>query len=307
MDAPLYLEVSDAPSGGRAYWATTSDDTRIRFAYWPGSSGETVLLFPGRGEYIEKYGRVIQRLSERGLGCIILDWRNQGLSDRAAKTGHVDSYLEYQTDLNAVLSAAPLQHLSEPVHLLAHSMGGLIALRSLKERLKVKSAVFSAPMWGMGLNPVLRNLLKYMAAPTSVMGVSKLKLPGANSGPYVLRADPKTNTLMSDVPTFNWFKAQIEAHPHLGLGGPSWGWLHSSHKEIRELANFPVLNLPTVTFLGSNEGVVDPKVVYKRMSAPNSGKLVVVDGARHEVLMETPKILQQVWTELDQLWGISGV
>jgi lysophospholipase len=56
-DAPLYNDLAQGPEGGRAYWVTTSDAVRLRMAVWPKGEKGTILLFPGRSEYIEKYGR----------------------------------------------------------------------------------------------------------------------------------------------------------------------------------------------------------------------------------------------------------
>ena len=43
----------------------------------------TVCIFPGRTEFIEKYFEVVRDLRARGFAVAVLDWRGQGLSDRA--------------------------------------------------------------------------------------------------------------------------------------------------------------------------------------------------------------------------------
>jgi len=281
----------------------TSDDVRIRFGLWPGSKGY-VLIYPGRTEYIEKYGRVITRLRERGLGCVILDWRNQGLSDRAAKTGHVLDYDEYQRDIGAVLDTQIVRDLDARPHLLSHSMGGLIALGSLRRGVDVKSAIFSAPMWGMGLAPPVRAALKLIANTASNLGLGTGKVLGSKRGSYIKTADPQGNTLMSDPETVRWIQRQLNTYPHLSLGGPSWAWLRASHQEIGRLESYGVPDLPTLTVLGSEESVVDAQAIRDRVTLPENGKLFISDGAKHEVLMETPDIQDLVWTEMDKIWGV---
>ena len=56
---------------------------RIRVGLWhrQGPAG-TVLLFPGRTEYVEKYGRTARLLAARGLATLVIDWRGQGIADR---------------------------------------------------------------------------------------------------------------------------------------------------------------------------------------------------------------------------------
>lgn len=306
MEAPLHLNIADAPDDGRAFWARTSDGVRIRFAVWP-STQDFVLIYPGRTEYIEKYGRVISKLRARGFGVVILDWRNQGLSDRAAQTGHVGDYTEYQADIASVLSAPEIANMTTPPHLLSHSMGGLIALRSLKNGLDVKSAVFSAPMWGMGLDPMLRDLLKGLSSCATKIGMGKWKIWGAKRGSYIREADPENNSLTGNPQTALWIQSQLTEHPELALGGPSWAWLHASHREIKALKDFDVPNLPTLTILGSAEEVVDPKAVTERVLAPKNGQLMICEKAKHEVLMETPPIQKEVWAAMDDLWQVPSV
>ena len=299
MDAPLHEDVADAPKGGRAYWATTSDGIRIRYAVWDGPKGYA-LIYPGRTEYIEKYGQVICKLAERGIGCVTLDWRNQGLSDRQAKTGHVLDYSEYQRDIECVLDRVDI---GTP-HLLSHSMGGLIALRSLQKKMPVKSAVFSAPMWGMGLPYPIRSTVKALAVGAKMLGFGTSKVIGTQRGSYIQNADPMDNSLVSDPRGAKWIQRQLNTHPELALGGPSWAWLNASHREINDLKSFPLPDCPTITFLGSDETVVNPQATRDRASGTGNGKLVIVNGAKHEVFMEAPQIQGVLWDELDALWKV---
>ncbi len=278
---------------------------RIRYGVWDGPAGQ-VFLFPGRTEYIEKYGRVITKLAARGLGCVVLDWRNQGLSDRAASTGHVEDYAEYQRDFDAVLAAATPPGGTENMHLLSHSMGGLIALRTLERGQRFKTAAHSAPMWGMGLAAPMRGVMKALSGIAPGLGLGQHKILGAKRGSYIQGANPNDNSLMSDPETAKWIQRQLNAHPELALGGPSWAWLKASHREIADLSAYPVPNLPTVTFLGDRETVVSSQVIDNRMAGPQNGELVMVAGAKHEVLMETPAIQTRVWAKLDTLWGVAN-
>ena len=46
--------------------------------------------------------------------------------------------------------------------------------------------------------------------------------------------------------------------------------------------------------MGSNERIVDTTSIRERMTHWNGGKLLLVDGAEHEVLMEKPAIRRQI-------------
>ena len=69
-DAPLFEDVAQGPPNGRAYWLDGSDGVRIRMGHWPKRGRRkvrgTVLLFPGRTEYIEKYGCLAGDLDRSG-------------------------------------------------------------------------------------------------------------------------------------------------------------------------------------------------------------------------------------------------
>ena len=81
--APFFSTIADGPEDGAAWWLNTEDGVRIRVGLWnrDAPSG-TVLLFPGRTEYIEKYGRTARLLADRGLATLAIDWRGQGIADR---------------------------------------------------------------------------------------------------------------------------------------------------------------------------------------------------------------------------------
>ena len=75
----------------------TPDGAELRFARWappPGRKG-TVCVFGGRGEMIEKYFETVRDLRDRGFAVATIDWRGQGLSDRALsdpRKGHVGDF-----------------------------------------------------------------------------------------------------------------------------------------------------------------------------------------------------------------------
>ena len=60
-------------------------------------------------EYIEKYAHVAEALNAAGYAVASLDWRGQGLSERACDDpmkGHIDRFSEYQADIDALLALA---------------------------------------------------------------------------------------------------------------------------------------------------------------------------------------------------------
>ena len=292
-EAPLFTDVEPAPLPGAAYWAHTSDGLRIRLGVWqPADARGTVLLFPGRTEYIEKYGPAVGEIAARGYASIVIDWRGQGLADRMlddANIGHVHRFRDYQRDIAAMVDAARSLNLPKPFFLLAHSMGGCIGLRALYEGLPVVAAAFSGPMWGIKMAPHLRPVAWTLGRIIPALGQGHLRAPGTEKVPYVLGAPFKDNTLTTDSDMFDMMQKQLRAHPGLSLGGPSIVWLREALDETLALDRRQAPKMPCRTYLGTNERIVHTGRIHDRMATWENGALHLIDGGEHEIMMETPK------------------
>ncbi len=292
--APLYSDVADGPDAGQAWWIHADDGVRLRMAVWARDAARgTVLLFPGRTEYIEKYGRTARDLAQRGYATCSIDWRGQGLADRLtddSMAGHVLHFSDYQRDTRALIAAAQALDLPRPWHLLAHSMGGCIGLRALINGLPVASSAFSAPMWGIQMSQPLRPVAWSLSWSGRQFGMGHVISPGSPPDSYVLSEPFETNKLTNDREMYQYMIDQVDAHADLGLGGPSLRWLYEALSECRELSRLPSPDLPCVTFLGTDEDIVDIARIKDRMRRWNGSRLEMVSGGRHELLMDTAEI-----------------
>lgn len=304
--APLYTDIAPGPETGQAHWAMTSDGKRIRVAHWmfEGAKG-TVLIFPGRTEYIEKYGVVAQELAQRGLASLAIDWRGQGLADRLMSDpmiGHVENFTDYQKDVSAVMRAARELGLPRPYFLLAHSMGGCIGLRAVMEGLPVQAAAFTGPMWGIYIKPQLRLIATLLASVMPRIGRGHLMPPGSTRDPYVLAAPFEDNMLSTDPAMYDMMRDQLRAHPDLALGGPSYVWLREALAETKHLASRAAPAVSAVTWLGTNERIVDTPRIHERMEGWKGGRLEIVEGGEHEILMERADLRNPVYDGLEKLF-----
>jgi lysophospholipase len=300
--APLFSEVADGPDDGAAFWLRSGDGLRIRVGLWhrDGPRG-TVLLFPGRTEYVEKYGRAARHLADAGFATLVVDWRGQGLADRLtgdAMSGHVHHFIDYQQDVAAMVEAAQALDLPRPWYLLAHSMGGCIGLRAVMEGLDVASVSFSGPMWGIRMGAALRPFAWSLAWSVRQLGLGHLYAPTTGAEHYVLVEPFETNKLTNDPEMWDYMARQLRAHPELGLGGPSLRWLHEALIETRALARRPSPALPCLTLLGSDEEIVETARVQDRMARWPGGRLEIVEGGRHETLMDTPAMQTRLFSML---------
>ena len=296
--APLYTDVADGPPGGYALWLHASDGVRLRAAIWPGGSKGTVFLLPGRTEYVEKYGRAAADLVSRGFTTLSIDWRGQGLADRLLAdkmSGHVSNFSAYQKDLDALFKLAQEQNLPRPYFILAHSMGGCIALRGLTRNLPVQAAAFTAPMWGISMAAWMRPLATAISTTAGWFGQAHRYAPGTTSKTYVQDAAFAGNVLTTDAEMYAYMRVQVGKHPELALGGPSMGWLHAALAECHALSLLPSPGTPAICALGTAEKVVDTTPIHQRMRAWSGGRVHLYPTAEHEIMMETPAMRQRLF------------
>ncbi|MEO0938518.1 MAG: alpha/beta hydrolase [Pseudomonadota bacterium] len=301
--APLFTDVMPGPDARAAYWATTSDGLRIRLGHWgvPEGAKGTVLFFPGRTEYVEKYALVAGALLERGYATLTIDWRGQGLASRMLdepRVGHVESFMDYQTDIAAMLDAARALSLPEPFFLMGHSMGGCIGLRALHEGLPVAAAAFTGPMWGIRIPQHMQPLAWVLGRLMPAIGQGHSLPPSTKIQSYVL-ADPFENNLLTrDREMWDMMGNHLRAHPELQLGGPSYIWLHQALMECNALARLPAPSVPCIVFQGTNERIVHTGRIADQMARWPNGTLRLIAGGEHEVLMEGPAVRGAILDEV---------
>ncbi len=172
---------NDSPEGAEEHWLEGRGGVKIRVMTAPAAASPTrgsVLVCPGRTEFIEKYFEVLRELQRRGFAVFCIDWRGQGLSGREVEDGlkgHFDSFDDPVNDLATALKLLA-DKLPGPHIGLAHSMGGAILLRALQtRRVELDGAVFVAPMWGIaGLDGLAKGFTRFMTS----LGAGGMFAPG---------------------------------------------------------------------------------------------------------------------------------
>lgn len=319
--APFYADVAEAPEGAHAIWLHADDGVRLRLGLFPHPAPRgTILLMPGRTEFVEKYGRAASMLAERGYATIVVDWRGQGLSDRLGPTpplGHVRDFLDFQRDVAAVIAALPRvtgPALPMPHTLLAHSMAGAIALRALingvPQAAGIRCAAFTGPMWDIAFTPGTRPAAALIADIACRVGLGSRFAPGTSGETYVSKAEFEGNTLTTDRDMWNYMRRQITTYPELSLSGPSLQWLHGALREATAFLSSPLPKLPVEVFLGSREEIVSQQAMKALCDRWPSARLRVLDGKQHEVMMEDratqARIFDAVVAHADQYGATAG-
>ncbi|MBA4490144.1 alpha/beta fold hydrolase [Paracoccus sp. S1E-3] len=296
--APFHQFADSREAPAEAYWLRSDDDVRLRMALWRAESAAgTVLLFPGRTEYVEKYAPVAAVLTGAGFHVLAIDWRGQGLADRLLnnpRPGHIDDFARYQLDVVAMVEAAAALDLPEPWHLLGHSMGGAIGLAALHNGLPVETAAFSAPMWGINHAPMPQAVASSLSAVAGRLGKGGAAAFGTGgNGTYVLDEPFRNNLLTGDPDAWARMVREAGHWPDLTLGGATYGWVAAALAECRRMAAEPSPDLPMLVSLGSHELVVSAPAVRARVAAWPAGRLLEIPGGHHEVMFEAPELRQK--------------
>jgi lysophospholipase len=168
-------------------------------------------------------------------------------------------------------------------------MGGCIGLRALYSGLDVQAACFTGPMWGIKIAPHLRPVAWGMGAIMQQVSKGKTRAPGTSVQSYVNITPFEGNMLTKNAETYAWMREQLQTQPDLALGGPSLSWLIEGLRECRDLAKLPAPTTPCLTFMGTDERIVEKPPIVSRMAGWENGSLEIIPKAEHEILMEIPK------------------
>jgi lysophospholipase len=303
------VEIAGAPPPDKAeiLWSAGRKGRRTRVLWAPdgraGKARATVLVCPGRTEFIEKYFEVARELQQRGFAVIVIDWPGQGLSGRFLKDpliGHVRQYGVYLTALVAAVKAVG-DRARQPLVVLAHSMGGTIALEAMRLKLIApRAAAFTAPMWGLPVPFWLR------------WGARLLRFFGQGARPAQARGEAETfeSTPVTSDET-RWTRDLTLADPRLALHEPSVAWVVSSFNAINELAEPGALahlaRTPMLIVSAGDERLVSNRAIKRIGRRLKGARLLHIEDARHEILMERDPIRARFWEAFDELCKKAGV
>jgi lysophospholipase len=301
------------PDGAVAGQLTTRDGVKLRFARWPAVAGRkgTVCVFQGRTEFIEKYFEVVTDLRNRGFAVATLDWRGQGLSDRALadpRKGHVRRFSDYVLDLDAFVRQVALPDCPAPYFALAHSMGGAVLMRAIHHGHRwFERIVFSAPMLAL-TGRAARAMPRRTIRIARLFGMGRSYVPGG-SATAVTSLPFEGNVLTSDPVRYSRAAKIVEAAPALSLGSPTIAWLGAAYAQIAAFADpaYPRSLTQAMLIVGAGQdAVVSTPAIEQFAIRLRAGSHVVVPGARHELLMEHDHYRQQFWAAFDAFVPGSG-
>ena len=302
------IDGNPVPSGATVGGILTTDGVQLRYARWRPAARKslgTVCLMQGRGETIEKYFETIGELRSRGFAVATFDWRGQGGSERRLRNrmkGHVDSFEEYERDLETFMQHVALPDCPGPHFALAHSTGALVCLRATREgRVRFSRLVLVSPLIGLGqTRPSQANVRRISAFMTAV-GLGELTIPGGEAR-SIDQIPFEGNVLTGDPARYQRTVDLFTRLPQVAVGAPTFGWLYAACRAMSEATEpdfGPSVRVPALVVSGALDRLVSFTAAEAMAAALRAGGQVVIPGARHEILMERDPIRAQFWAAFD--------
>lgn len=292
---------------------SAQDGHSLRYGIWHCQKEKkrgSIILLAGRREFMEKYVETTGELNERGYDVYSFDWRGQGLSARMLSNRHkgfIDSYDTYLNDLHVFVKNIVQPDAESPHLILAHSMGGHVALRYLHDHPKaVEKAVLVSPMIDILIPSVPKWLVRFAAHIAVKMGFDDAYVLGSED--YNHHARFEGNRLTSDPLRFMDIKNTIAENPDLALGGVTYGWLSATLESIEMLSDpgfAEKITTPVLMVSAGDDRIVSLNAQRTISRCLKNCTLIDIPGARHEILVETNEIRFSFWDAFDSFTGIS--
>jgi lysophospholipase len=265
----------------------------------------SLLFLPGRGDFIEKYLESLDDWAQRGWQVTALDWRGQGASGRLggdARTGHIGDFAQWVEDLTDFWQQWTIGR-DGPRVVIAHSMGGHLALRAAAEgRIDPDALVLSAPMLGLaGRLPaaVMHQLARAFAA---VGDDRRAAWKWRDDGTDTLAW--RATLLTHDAERYAdeiWWRRQ---RPDLVMGPGSWRWLERAYASMRQLARPGVLErieVPVLILASTADRLVSFRAIaHAARRLPRAELLAFGPEAAHEILREVDPVRERALARIDK-------
>jgi lysophospholipase len=295
---------NDIPDGAEESWLEGRGGVKVRVMTAParGAPRGSVIVAPGRTEFIEKYFEVTRELQARGFAVFCIDWRGQGLSGREVENGLKGHFVTFDDPVNDLSTALKLcdAKLPRPRIGLAHSMGGAILLRALQtRRVELDAVAFTAPMWGIpGLSDMAKKYARFMVS----LGAGGQFAPNVEK--KWKRENFKKNPVTNDKERHSRTQGLISEEPRLALAGPTIGWVAAAADAAEGFAQqgaLAHLRIPVLVATAADEQLVDNAAHDAVAAQLPDVTHITIAGAKHEILMERDEKRAEFWAAFDQL------
>lgn len=273
-----------------------------------------MLFLNGRGDHMEKYAEALRDFAAMGWQVESFDWRGQGGSGRLCAAdpmlGHVDDFGIWIDDLSAYVH--DWQSRTQGPHVIvAHSMGGHLALRGLAEqRVEVDAAVLLAPMLGISAARMPERLAEFITRTMCAMGMAcKPVWPHTRISEDKLSIVQKTLTHSEER-----FEQELyirQHRPDLVMSAPSWGWLRAAYRSMGQLQDRKILakvTTPLLVLAAEHDRLVSEKAIRNAARwLPNARTHFYGANVAHEILREVDSVRDDTLARIQTFFDAEAI
>lgn len=267
----------------------SSTGAELSLRDWPVGEGQaraTVLLVHGLGEHIGRYAALAGRLN--AWGHAVRGYDQYGHGHSAGPRGGLTADNQLLDDLAAVVDATRAQQpAGQPLVLLGHSLGGLVAALFVARAIRpVDALVLSSPAFDVGLSPLQKLLVGTLPRLLPDLRVSNgLQIPYLSHDAAVCdayRADPLCHDRIC---------ARLARF--LAQGGP------------QVLARAGPWSVPSLLLWAGDDRLVVPagSQAFADRAPPAVVQAQCFDGAYHELFNERDDFAAPVFARLREWLG----
>ena len=245
----------------------------------------------------------------RGFDVFSMDWRGQGLSDRMlddADKGYVETYDHYIQDLKLYLDTLVLDRCRRPLIIMAHSMGACIVLHFMKRFSNVADkGVLMSPMVDVRTSPFPHSIARWCSRLLVRIGKGDAVVPSFQRNdsfdlPF------RRNWLTGDPVRFDRVQVLMKQNPRLSVGSVTFRWLMATFEALdhfRRPGFCDTITTPLLLVAAGRDRVVSNDAIYHLAGRLPIGRVVTLEGARHEILQEQDGVRDRFWQAFDRFVG----
>jgi lysophospholipase len=255
-----------------------------------------VIGLPGLGDFIEKYFELARDLLDMKLAFWMMDWQGQGHSER---------YLVKHSSVHPDVGRIPLV-------MLGQGMGANIGLRYLHRHPDMFAcAAFTSPLLGIKSLRWMPSWVRlgFTAALQEALDQSYLEFGGKDWTPY-MRSKFGKDVYSSDPVRDAVHKTWCEHDKQLQVGNVTYGYLHEANLSCAKLQKLSILTdikTPCLFALGKNDKLSDTKTAKKVIKQLPNARLLEIQGAKNEIIMERDDIRSQFFNSFSELLKVNKI